>query len=103
MKMLVVRAPSCSFFVTSDSPVAIGPFFDGHERALGLWDDALAFALSPRTALLMCRHLPESRYVQADARGDEARVLDVVAKMNRLIVRRCRRWLYADRNGAASR
>lgn len=101
MKTWVIRAPDPTFFVTSDCPVAIGPFLDGHDRPLGLRDDAVTFAISPQTALLKCNHLTTDRYFDVRAGIDTSTVVDLVSKVNRLITRRCGRWLYSHRQDAA--
>jgi hypothetical protein len=103
MKLFVVRATSSTFFITSDCPVATGPFLDGQDRSLGLRDDAVAFALSPRTALLLCNHLPEHRYLESTSDTDRPTIERWISKINRLISRRSNRWLYSDRNDIASK
>ena len=100
MKGWVIHPADDGFFITSDCPVAVGPFFEGQDRPLGLRDDAVVFALSPRTALLLCSHLPENRYVEAHGDTDKPKLREIVANVNRLIGRRCNRWLYSDREFA---
>lgn len=101
MKTWVIRAPDPTFFVTSDCPVAIGPLLDGQDRPLGLRDGAVAFAISPRTALLKSNHLPTDQYIDVRAGIDRSTVVDITSKVNRLITRRCGRWLYSHRQDAA--
>ena len=101
MKLLIVIAPPGSYFITSDCPVAYGPFLDGDAESFGLRHDVVAFPLSPKTAMLMSNDFPTQGYLEVGSTS-AGKLEEMVRNTNRLIARRCDRRLYSDHQQAPS-
>ena len=101
MKIVIVRAPAGQFFVTSDTPVAVGPLAADETECHGLREDFLVFPLSPRTCLTMSHHLPRHGYLEKASPDDGTRVHALTTEINRLVCRRAQRWIYSHRQDAA--
>lgn len=101
MKILIVLAPPGSYFITSDCPVAYGPFLDGDAESFGLRHDVVAFPLSPKTAMLMSNDFPTQGYLEVESTFS-AKLEEIIRNTNRLIARRCDRRLYSDHQQAPS-